>query len=91
MDKQSKKPVFDGRRMRALRKQQNLSADGLAYKAGFTSHHISQMERGKRPRTAAITLASVAQVLGTTVEYLLCMTDEPTFYRAEHLDASTQV
>jgi transcriptional regulator with XRE-family HTH domain len=83
-------PTFDGRRMRALRQRRGLSADGLAHKTGLTARHLRRMEIGKRPNTAAITLARVAMALGTTVEYLLGLTDDPTLYRSERHDVSAQ-
>ena len=69
--------AVDGKRMRALRKERGFSADALAWHAGFNSRHIWRLESGKYQHAAAITLAAIAQVLDTTIEYLLSLTDDP--------------
>ena len=69
--------AVDGRRMRALRKARGFSADALAWHAGFNSRHIWRLESGKYQHAAAITLAAIARVLNTTIEYLLGLTDDP--------------
>ncbi len=69
--------AVDGKRMRALRKARGFSADALAWHAGFNSRHIWRLESGRYQHAAAITLAAIAQVLDTTVEYLLGLTDDP--------------
>ncbi len=82
----TKPPQFDGQRLRALRKQRGLSADRLARRADLTTRHVWRLEGNKRPNVAAITLARVALALGTTVEYLLGLTDDPLRYAAERRD-----
>jgi transcriptional regulator with XRE-family HTH domain len=69
--------TVDGRRMRALRKARGFSADALGWHAGLNSRHIWRLESGKYQHAAAITLAAIAQVLGTTIEYLIGLTDDP--------------
>lgn len=69
--------AVDGKRMRALRKARGFSADALAWHAGFNSRHIWRLESGRYQHAAAITLAAIAQVLDTTIEYLLGLTDDP--------------
>jgi transcriptional regulator with XRE-family HTH domain len=69
--------AVQGDRLREVRIQRQLSADDVAQAAGITTRHIWRLEGGKRPNTAAITLAKVAFVLGVSLEYLLGMVDDP--------------
>ena len=71
-----REPVFDGKRLRALRKRRGLSAEKSAHRANVSTRHFRRLEAGQRPNTAAITLARIALVLDTTVEYLLGLTDD---------------
>jgi transcriptional regulator with XRE-family HTH domain len=63
-------------RLKALRKEQGLSAEQVARKADVSVRHLRRLEAGQRPNTSAVTLARVAIALGTTVEYLLGLTDD---------------
>lgn len=67
-----------GARVRSLREQRGLSQGQLAYKINSTSGQISRIENNERPGVAAVTIAAIARVLGTTVEYLLGMTNDPS-------------
>ena len=69
-------PVFDGERLRALRKRRKLSAEKTARRANVSTRHFRRLEAGQRPNTAAITLARIALALDTTVEYFLGLTDD---------------
>ncbi len=69
-------PVFDGERIRALRKSLGLSAEKAARRANVSLRHFSRLEAGQRPNTSAVTLTRVALALDTTVEYLLDVTDD---------------
>jgi transcriptional regulator with XRE-family HTH domain len=69
-------PVFDGERLRALRKRRGLSAEKIARRADVSLRHLHRLEAGQRPNTAALTLTRVALALGTTVEYLLGITED---------------
>jgi len=69
--------AVDGRRMRALRKARGFSADALGWHAGLSSRHIWRLETSRRQHVAAITMAAIAQVLNTTIEYLLGLTEDP--------------
>jgi transcriptional regulator with XRE-family HTH domain len=69
--------AVDGRRMRGLRKARGFSAVALGWHAGLSSRHIWRLETGKRQHVAAITMAAIAQVLNTIIEYLLGLTDNP--------------
>ena len=70
-------PRFDGKRMRALRKQRGLSVAKLARAAGITPRHVWRLEAEQRPRVAAVTVARLAQALGTGVDYLMHLSDQP--------------
>ena len=70
-------PKLDGTRIRALRKQQGRSAEKLARIADVCTRHIWRLENGARPNASAIVIARVALALGTNVEYLLGLTDDP--------------
>jgi transcriptional regulator with XRE-family HTH domain len=63
-------------RLKALRKERGLSAEQVARKADVSVRHLRRLEAGQRPNTSAVTLARVAMALGTTVEYLLGLTDD---------------
>jgi transcriptional regulator with XRE-family HTH domain len=69
-------PELDFERLKALRKEQGLSAEQIARKADVSVRHLRRLEAGQRPSTSAVTLAKVALALGTTVEYLLDLTDD---------------
>lgn len=70
------RPELDFERLKALRKEQGLSAEQAARKADVSVRHLRRLEAGQRPNTSAITLARVALALGTTVEYLLGLTND---------------
>jgi transcriptional regulator with XRE-family HTH domain len=67
---------FDGRRLQSLRKQQGIGVDDLSIASGVSARHIWRLEAGQRPNTSAVILARVAWALGTTVEYLVGLTDD---------------
>ena len=77
MKNQVSEPAFNGKRMRALRKQRGLSAEAVARRANLSTRHIWRLEAGKRPRVAAVTLARIALALDTTLDYLMGLSDEP--------------
>lgn len=68
----------NGKRLKELRARMGLSAARLAMTAGLSERQIWRLEAGTRPQVSAVTLARIALVLNTTVEYLLGMTDDPT-------------
>lgn len=69
-------PAFDGTRLRAVRRDRGVSADKLARLTELTTRQIWRMEAGERPNVRAITLARVAQVLDTSIDYLMGLTDQ---------------
>ena len=74
MDTNQPDLIFE--RLKALRKAQGLSAEQIARKADVSVRHLRRLEAGQRPNTSAVTLACVATALGTTVEYLLGLTND---------------
>jgi transcriptional regulator with XRE-family HTH domain len=70
------RPELNFERLKALRKEQGLSAEQIARKANVSVRHLRRLETGQRPNTSAVTLAKVALALGTTVEHLLGLTDD---------------
>ena len=74
MDTNRPELIFE--RLKALRKEQGLSAEHIARKADVSVRHLRRLEAGQRPNTSAVTLARVALALGTTVEYLLGLTED---------------
>jgi transcriptional regulator with XRE-family HTH domain len=72
-----REPIFDGARLRAVRKKQGLSAHDVERMAKVTARHIWRLEAGKRPNVAAVTLARIALAVEVDINYLLGLTDIP--------------
>ena len=68
---------FHGQRLRRLRRERGMSVHLLARQAGLCPRQIWRLEAGDRPNVRAITVARIALALGTSVDYLLGLTDEP--------------
>ena len=71
------KPRFHGERARALRKARGLSARKVAARAGIHWRYYLRLEKNERPNVSAVNAAAIALALGTTLEYLLGLTDDP--------------
>jgi transcriptional regulator with XRE-family HTH domain len=71
---EDKEPTFDGARLRAVRKERDLSAH-VERMARVTARHIWRLEAGKRPNVAAVTLARIALAVDVDINYLLGLTD----------------
>lgn len=71
------KPRFHGERARALRKARGLSARKVAARAGIHWRYYLRLEKNERPYASAVNVAAVALALGTNLEYLLGLTDDP--------------
>ena len=67
---------LDGSRIRAMREYRELTQGQLAYKAQTTVTQISRLENDERPGAQAIIVARIAAALGTTVDYLIGLTDD---------------
>ncbi len=72
------KPQFRPDRFRTLRRQKQIKAPELASLAAMTETQIYRLERGERPNLYAVTVARIALALGTSIEYLLDLTDDPS-------------
>jgi transcriptional regulator with XRE-family HTH domain len=70
--------AFHGERMRELRQTQGISADRLGKITDLTTRHIYRLERNERPNTRGVTVARLAVALGTTTDFLLGLTDDPS-------------
>jgi transcriptional regulator with XRE-family HTH domain len=68
---------LDGSRIRAMREFRGLTQGQLAYKAATSASHISLLENDERPGAQAATVARIASALGTTVDYLVGLSDDP--------------
>lgn len=63
-------------RLRELRKKRHLTQVGLQMQTGIEQTLISKYERGERvPPTE--TLMVLAKFFGTTMDYIMCLTDNP--------------
>ena len=71
----------NSKRLKELRTQQGLSGARLASAAGISERQIWRLEAGDRPNVSAVLLARIALALGTSLEYLLGMTDDPRSIR----------
>lgn len=60
-----------GEKIRELRKQQKLTLEQLAIRAGSSKSYIWELENKNPPRPSAEKLSKIAAELGTTIEYLL--------------------
>ena len=60
-----------GQRIRDLRKENGLTLDQLAVKAGCSKGYIWELENKNPPRPSADKLAAIASALDTTVDVLI--------------------
>jgi transcriptional regulator with XRE-family HTH domain len=72
-----KEPVFDGARLRAVRKQRRLSVSEVGEKSGVSARHVWRLEANQRPNVSAVTLACIARALEVDMEYLVGLSDSP--------------
>lgn len=63
------------KRLRQVREQRRMSIKEVAEAAGLSISQLYRLEKGERPRVAAITLGRIARALGTSVDYLLGLKD----------------
>jgi transcriptional regulator with XRE-family HTH domain len=69
-------PFVNGQRIKHLRTSQHLRTDQVATASGLSVAQIYRLEKNECPNVAAITLARVASVLDTSLEYPLGITDD---------------
>ena len=65
-----------GKRIRALRRQANLSQEDVAERVGLTRTSITNIERG-RQQLQVHTLVAIAHTLGVRLDELLLYEEEP--------------
>jgi transcriptional regulator with XRE-family HTH domain len=64
-------------RIKLLRESKGLTGDAVATRAGIRPSTISLLENEERTNPHADTLTKIAQALGTTVDYLVGLSDCP--------------
>lgn len=67
-----------GMRLRYARQQRGLRQTRLASDAGLDVGNVNELENGRKPSARIETLASLAEVLQVSTDYLLGLTDDPT-------------
>jgi transcriptional regulator with XRE-family HTH domain len=73
-----------GDRLRDLRKEKGYTLDQLADLSGSSKSYIWELENKNPPRPSAEKLSRIADVLGTTIDFLL---GQETLSRADSADA----
>jgi transcriptional regulator with XRE-family HTH domain len=68
---------FQGQRLRALRHRLGLSAAEVARQVNLSENHIYRLERSEIPQVRGLTVAQLATVLHTTMDYLFNLTADP--------------
>lgn len=66
-----------GSRIRDLRLRRGLEPIDLAYHAGISEGYVYRIEGKNPPNVGAEIIAKLAEVLGTSADYLLGRTDDP--------------
>lgn len=59
-----------GQRIAALRKQEGISQQELADRAGLTRQHIGKIEKGELVNVAYVTIQQIAEAIGMTVDII---------------------
>ena len=59
-----------GQRITALRKQEGISQQELADRAGLTRQHIGRIEKGELVSVAYVTIQQIAEALCMTVDII---------------------
>ena len=59
-----------GQRITALRKQEGISQQELADRAGLTRQHIGRIEKGELVSVAYVTIQQIAEAIGMTVDLI---------------------
>lgn len=66
-----------GRRLKRLREARDFSQGQLATYSGVARSYISEIESGQAANVSGARLSKLAEVLETSVDYLLGQTDDP--------------
>ena len=67
-----------GQRLRAVRKQQDLSQEALATALGTSHGWISELENARQTHVQADTVYRFCEALGVSADYLLGLTETPS-------------
>lgn len=67
-----------GDRLRLLREERGLNQSELGRLSGVARSQISRIEKEERPGVGAVMIAQIARALGTTSDYLIGLTDDPS-------------
>ena len=59
-----------GQCITALRKQEGISQQELADRAGLTRQHVGRIEKGELVSVAYVTIQQIAEALGMTVDLI---------------------
>lgn len=73
-----REPILVGERVAELRRRARMSQMALADVVGVSQASISGFERGRTTQVDAWIVAKMAAALGTTMDYLLALTDDPS-------------
>jgi transcriptional regulator with XRE-family HTH domain len=65
-----------GERLAVLRRRKGLTQQEVADQAAITANTLARVERGRVKMLRGDTVAALADVLGTTTDYLLGRTEE---------------
>lgn len=71
------KPGVNYQRVIALRKKHGWTTTELAKRAEISTRRAFYLEHGEVTNVSAVTLKRLAQVLGTSTDFLLDLTDKP--------------
>lgn len=86
-----------GNKIRKIRKEKNLTLEGLAGKTSSSKSYIWELENKNPPRPSADKIARIAEVLGVTSDFLMDTTeidpkenvlDEAFFRKYQKLESS---
>jgi len=70
--------TFRADRFAKLMQKRNLTDGKLAYASGVSRTMIYYMRKGERSKVSAETIAALAGPLGTSTQYLMGQTDDPS-------------
>lgn len=69
--------IIIAQRIEALRESKGLLQLELAQLAQIEPSYVSKLEKGQAPNVSAIILARIARSLGTSLDYLVGLTNDP--------------
>ena len=66
-----------GKRISALLADTGMTQRALAIEAGLSEQHISDIVNDRVPRASAAVMALIAEALGSSVDYIMGLSDDP--------------